>query len=173
MEVKAKRTNKKFTHEEDMKLRKLISKHGENAWEEVASEMIGRNVRQCHDRWTYYLSPKVSTVPWTEEEDEKLIQLTKELNGKWVQIAKRFKGRNDIQIKNRWNTLRKTMDLPDIHKKKKAKENKQTTKVTHSISNPIENKTSSLVNKLLDNLVLNLQSEESSYDIFNFDNSFW
>ena len=170
MEVKAKRTNKKFTPEEDAKLTKLIAKHGENAWEEVSSQMKGRNVRQCHDRWTYYLSPKVSTLPWSAEDDQKLIQLTKELNGKWVQIAKRFKGRNDIQIKNRWNNLKKTMDLPDIRKKKKDLEKSKTNKV--EASDQIE-KRSSMVNKILDSLIISLQTDDNNFDIFNFDNSFW
>ena len=115
---KTKRTNKKFSQEEDARLRKLVNEYGESAWEEIAYQMKGRNPRQVHDRWVYYLSPKVSNAPWTEEDDEKLIQLTKDLNGKWVQIAKRFKGRNDTQIKNRWNILKKRMNLPDIPKKK-------------------------------------------------------
>ena len=119
---KTKRTNKKFSPEEDVRLKKLVNEYGESAWEEIAYQMKGRNPRQVHDRWVYYLSPKVSNAPWTDEDDEKLIQLTKELNGKWVQIARRFKGRNDTQIKNRWNILKKRMALPDFPKKKNAKE---------------------------------------------------
>ena len=113
---KTKRTNKKFSHEEDNLLKKLVSEYGESSWEDVAYHMKGRNTRQCHDRWVYYLSPKVSNAPWTEEDDKKLIRLAKELNGKWVQIAKRFRGRNDTQIKNRWNTLKKHMTLPEFRK---------------------------------------------------------
>ena len=109
-----KRTNRKFSREEDLKLKELVKKYGEHAWEEVSFRMNGRNVRQCKDRWMYYLSPKVSNEPWTDEEDQKLIELVKELNGKWVQIAKRFRGRNDTQIKNRWNLLRKLNHLPAI-----------------------------------------------------------
>ena len=117
MKAHKKRLNKKFTPEEDRKLKSLIKKLGENAWEEVVYLMEGRNMRQCKDRWTYYLSPKVKNLPWTPEDDARLIKLAKELNGKWVQISKRFKGRNDTQIKNRWNTLKKTMILPSIPKK--------------------------------------------------------
>ena len=113
-----KRTNNKFTYEEDRMLRKLVKDYGESAWEEIATQMHGRNPRQCHDRWAYYLSPKINHAPWTDEEDKRLIKAYNELNGKWVQIAKRFKGRNDVQIKNRWNTLKKIMELPKIKKPK-------------------------------------------------------
>ena len=107
MEMTKKRTNKKFSSQEDAKLKQLVKQYGQNAWEEVSTRMNGRNIRQCKDRWFYYLSPKVRSDPWTEEDDAKLIKLVGELNGKWVMIAKRFKGRNDTQIKNRWNTLKK------------------------------------------------------------------
>ena len=122
-EKKKKRTNKKFSVEEDQKLKKLVQEFGEFAWEEISLRMRGRNVRQCHDRWVYYLSPKVSTAPWTDEEDQRLIKLAQKLNGKWVQIAKRFKGRNDTQIKNRWNILKKKMNLPVINRHCKTKNN--------------------------------------------------
>ena len=112
MEMPKKRTNKKFSSEEDAKLRQLVKQYGQNAWEEVSTRMNGRNIRQCKDRWFYYLSPKVKSDPWTEEDDAKLIKLVSELNGKWVMIARRFKGRNDTQIKNRWNTLKKLQDQP-------------------------------------------------------------
>ena len=113
-----KRRNNKFTYEEDAQLRKLVKQYGENNWIDVASHMRGRNARQVHDRWVYYLSPKVSNLPWTDEEDEKLIKLTKELNGKWVQISKRFDGRTDNQIKNRWNLLKKRYCLESPTKKR-------------------------------------------------------
>ena len=115
---KGKRKNNKFTYEEDAKLRKLVNEYGEKSWDIIASHMKGRNIRQVHDRWVYYLSPNVCNSPWTDEEDEKLIHLTQELNGRWVQISKRFNGRNDTQIKNRWNFLKKRLSLPDLPKKR-------------------------------------------------------
>ena len=116
--MKTKRTNHKFTAQEDAKLRKLVREYGTCSWEEVASHMEGRNQRQCHDRWIYYLSPSINNSPWTDEEDERLLSLCKELNYKWVKISKHFKGRNDTQIKNRWNTLKKKLNLPDIIRRK-------------------------------------------------------
>ena len=116
---KSNRTNRKFKPEEDAKLRSLVSKYGEMAWNEIANEMEGRNVRQCHDRWFYYLTPQLNNTPWTKEEDKRLIKLAKEYKGKWVAISKHFNRRTDTQIKNRWNILKKTMKLPEFRRKKK------------------------------------------------------
>ena len=109
-----KRTNQKFKPEEDQYLRKLVKQFGLFAWEEIANLMGTRNARQCHDRWHYYLSPRINNEPWTEEDDRRLIKECYEMNGKWVKIAKKFKGRTDTQIKNRWNILKKNLGLPDI-----------------------------------------------------------
>ena len=114
-----KRTNHKFKPEEDLQLRKLVKQYGVLSWEEIATLMEGRNARQCRDRWYYYLSPKINNEPWSAEEDRRLIQICYELNGKWTKIAKRFKGRTDTQIKNRWNTLKKTLNLPNIKQQTK------------------------------------------------------
>ena len=135
--------------------------------------MNGRNIRQCHDRWVYYLSPRVCNDPWAQEDDEKLIRLAQELNGKWVQIAKRFKGRNDTQIKNRWNTLRKTKDLPEIRKKKVPTANDQNrTPIIDSSKYEGQNQCD-MINSILDNFT-NRASNEESFDPFNtIDNGFW
>ena len=109
-----KRTNNKFTKEEDCRLRQLVNQYGEGCWDEISARMKTRNFRQCHDRWVYFLSPKINNSPWTLEEDKKLIKLVNELQGKWVRISKRFRGRNDTQIKNRWNFLKRTRHLEDI-----------------------------------------------------------
>ena len=116
-----KRTNRKFSKEEDNRLKELVREYGENSWDDIALQMKDRNIRQCHDRWFFYLSPKINNAPWTEEEDKKLIKYAEQLNGKWVQIAKHFKGRNDTQIKNRWNSLKKRITLPEFTRKRTKK----------------------------------------------------
>ena len=121
MEYMARRTNHKFRPEEDMKLRRLVSKYGELAWNEIAAEMDERNARQCHDRWTYYLSPALNCSPWTQEEDKRLIRLAKQYKGKWVAISKHFNRRTDTQIKNRWNILKKKMNLPELPRRRHNK----------------------------------------------------
>ena len=100
----------KFTQSEDTLLKKLVSKYGENKWEEIASQIPGRNTRQCHDRWVYYLNPNVKKSPWTEEEEKMLCKCVREIGPHWVRIARFFEGSTDTQIKNKWNVLKRRMD---------------------------------------------------------------
>ena len=106
----------KFTLEEDMLLRKLVTQFGENNWQQVARRMEKRNPRQCKERWCNYLSPQVRNTPWTPEEDELLLNKVNEIGQKWVRISKYFPMRTDINIKNRYMVLmrrnRKENDAP-------------------------------------------------------------
>ena len=67
--------------------------------------MEGRNARQCRERWKHYLSPKVSTGPWTEAEDQLLNEKYSEYGSQWARISKFFMNRTDITVKNRWISL--------------------------------------------------------------------
>lgn len=99
------RVNCRFSAKEDKHLADLVARYGENDWKTIANKMPGRNKRQCKDRWTRYLSPNVNNGPWTEEEENKLINLVHSLDHRWTEIAKHFQGRNDSQIKNRYHIL--------------------------------------------------------------------
>ena len=100
-----------FSPEEDEKLKKLVALKGCLKWEEIAKEMDGLNARQCRDRYTNFLDPKIISKPWTKEEEQRLLHLVKVMGNCWVQISKRFKGRTDIQIKNKYNSLIQKLEL--------------------------------------------------------------
>ncbi|EAX95430.1 Myb-like DNA-binding domain containing protein [Trichomonas vaginalis G3] len=95
---------------EDAALQSLVKKYGDADWSAIANALRTKNSRQCHDRWFYYLSPKLNRNPFTEEEDNKLIQLEKKYGQHWVKIAKHFSGRTDTQIKNRWNVIKRRLE---------------------------------------------------------------
>ena len=95
---------KKFSPEEDQKLRELVQKHGEHSWNLISSLMENRNQRQCRERWKHYLSCdlKESIKPWTKDEDMIIMTKYNEHGAKWTKIAKELPGRSDLQVKNRY-----------------------------------------------------------------------
>ena len=112
-------TKRKFSQLEDKLLTSLVHEYeAENKrvdlrdkmWVEISSKIANRNPRQCHDRWTYYLSPDVDKTPWTEEEDNKLIDNVHNIGPRWVKISNVMPGRTDIQIKNRWNVIKRRVE---------------------------------------------------------------
>lgn len=115
----------KFTLEDDELLKKLVARYGENNWIRVANGMQNRNERQCRERWVYYLSPKINTSPWTEEEDQLLISKVHEMGNKWVKISAYFPFRTDAMIKNRYNLLKR-------HEAKMKKKSSKSSKKTSS-----------------------------------------
>ena len=133
--IKYIKSHEKFTEIEDQRLREVVARFEEYDWNVIASEMPGRNPRQCKERWTYYLSPTLNTSPWTNEEDNLLLMKQMELGSKWVKISKFFDNRTDAMVKNRFNVL--------MRKKKKGLLNlpmgvifQDQSSVTETIRNP-------------------------------------
>ncbi|OHT17572.1 Myb-like DNA-binding domain containing protein [Tritrichomonas foetus] len=92
----------KFSVEEDQILRELVAQHGEKNWSVVASHMPDRSPRQCRERWTNYLSPKLNNNEWLPEEDSVLLARYEEFGSRWVLISKYLEGRTDQMVKNRY-----------------------------------------------------------------------
>ena len=106
--------HKKWSKEEDEKLKKLVEEFGVNDWRHLAKKMEGRNSRQCRERYQYYLNPSLIQGQWTREEDELIISLRNNLGPQWMKISKYFEHRTDAMIKNRFHFL--------VRKEKKKKE---------------------------------------------------
>jgi hypothetical protein len=64
--------------------------------------MPGRKSKQCRERWTNVVDPKLNYAPWSEEEEQILVLAQQELGNKWSQIEKRLPGRSANSIKNYW-----------------------------------------------------------------------
>lgn len=110
LNTQAKERNKKrkFTPEEDEKLRELVQSHGQKQWDVIARNIsTDRTARQCRDRWKHYLSPSVSQKEWTITEDRLLLTCTQKYGAQWAALVKFFPGRTDINLKNRWNKLQR------------------------------------------------------------------
>lgn len=95
----------RFSHEEDMQLKRLVEEHGVNDWDLIASLMPERNARQVRERWSNYLDPNVNLEPWSEEEEDLLIKKHMELGNHWKKIAEFFVNRTDINVKSKYRHL--------------------------------------------------------------------
>jgi hypothetical protein len=93
-----------FRTDEDEVLRTLVDRLGSNSWAEIASNMAGRNARQCRDRWNHYLHQWVS-LPRTVREDGILVRQIRDLGFRWAQIANFLPLRTVLDVKTRWNEL--------------------------------------------------------------------
>jgi hypothetical protein len=100
----------KFGPDEDTRLTSLVQLHGPRNWKLVASRMPGRNPRQCRERWKHYLKPSINRGDWTEAEDDLLVSKYRELGPKWSQISAFFVSRTDVDLKNRYQRIRRLIN---------------------------------------------------------------
>lgn len=94
-----------FKKEEDEMLTNLVEKYGENNWSQIASEMPGRNIRQCRERWQNNLQGKILKNKWTKEEETLLKQKVNEVGTKWKMLENYFPGRTSYNIRNKWTCI--------------------------------------------------------------------
>ncbi|CAF0940004.1 unnamed protein product [Didymodactylos carnosus] len=100
-----KKNYKKWTNEEDQKLREGRERFGENEWNQVAKHVGGhRTDSQCQHRWERVLNPSIVKGPWTNEEDNKVRELVEKYGARqWSLIAKHLTGRVGKQCRERWH----------------------------------------------------------------------
>lgn len=101
-----------FTPSEDQRLKELVDKFGDKEWKYIARCMPGRTTRQCRERYKNYLDPKFKNKPWTQEENQLLIEKYNEIGPKWSQLSQFFDSRSEVNIKNHWTSLSSKMKLP-------------------------------------------------------------
>ena len=99
-----------FSPEEDIRLVQLVQFYGIDNWGTISKHMVNRSARQCKDRWINFLSPGLNKNPWTQEEDDILLEKYQEMGSQWKVISKFFKGRTHIAIRNRMLKLKRHME---------------------------------------------------------------
>ena len=159
--------NNKFTSVEDVMLREAVKKHGTNDWKVVAKELPGRNPRQCKDRWQGYLSPDISNEPWTQYEDEMLVEKYKEFGPKWKYISTFFKNRTDINIKNRWQFRQRRLKKEEMQKSRAVIDDRKCCKNT--LHNNTNMKKSLPIPIISQN---KFETQDISFENFVFSNDF-
>lgn len=115
------RHNKKFTHEEDEKLKELVKTYGEGAWSCIAEKMEGRNRKQVRERYINFLKKERVVSEFTSKEDAIILQHVHKKGRKWSEIAELLVGRTPIMIKNRYYA--KLRKIAKAEEKNKLKDN--------------------------------------------------
>jgi hypothetical protein len=94
---------RRFSKEEDEKLRRLIRQYGTHDWATVSNLLSDRTPRQCRHRYRNYLANERQHMGWTREDDQMVIAKFQEFGPKWVRIAALLPGRSGNDVKNRWH----------------------------------------------------------------------
>lgn len=105
---------KPWKHEEDLKLKELVETLGLKKWAQMAVQLNesfnnDRKGKNCRERWNNHLDPNINKGEWTYEEDLTLLTKHKILGRKWSSISRELPGRTENSVKNRWNTLMKSV----------------------------------------------------------------
>ncbi|KAL5580434.1 hypothetical protein UlMin_012876 [Ulmus minor] len=111
-----------WSPEEDEKLLNYITKHGHGCWSSVPKLAgLQRCGKSCRLRWINYLRPDLKRGPFSQQEENLIVELHAVLGNRWSQIAAQLPGRTDNEIKNLWNScikkkLRQRGIDPNTHK---------------------------------------------------------
>jgi len=118
--IKGQNPRSSWLEEEDARLIELVGAIGERNWALIAQELPGRIGKQCRERWRNHLNPSIRHDPFTEEEDQTIIRLVKELGTRWARISELMEGRTENAIKNRYYCFLKGKFEPRPRKRTKA-----------------------------------------------------
>ncbi|KAG5054493.1 hypothetical protein GLYMA_03G082400v4 [Glycine max] len=102
-----------WTEEDDDTLTNAVQVFNGKNWKKIAEFLPGKSEVQCLHRWQKVLHPELVKGPWTQEEDDKIIEMVSTHGPKkWSLISKSLPGRIGKQCRERWcNHLN-----PDIKK---------------------------------------------------------
>lgn len=68
----------------------------------IAQHIDGKTGKQVRERYINKLDPTIKRCPWTEEEDQKILDMFLEQGPKWSAISNELQGRPENTVKNRF-----------------------------------------------------------------------
>jgi hypothetical protein len=75
---------------------------GTISWHKVATQLPGRNNKDCRKRWHYSIAHTIRKGTWSKEEDAKLLDAVDKYGFRWSKVAKAVGSRNGDQVFKRW-----------------------------------------------------------------------
>ncbi|XP_014247451.1 snRNA-activating protein complex subunit 4 [Cimex lectularius] len=161
-----------FELQEDRVL--LTLKHKFNLEVEDLSKVIkNRTIKQIRERFDNTLTPDkdVKFGEWTEEEDNQLLALVGELGEtRWSDIAKKLKTRNRVQVRHRYNCLRKkfaedpNLTISEIRRAKRPYKSKRKVQNTQFLSRLANKKGKKMIKAQdIDKMVQSVYSKKAQH----------
>lgn len=83
--IKGFKLRRQWTQEEDLQLKELVQKYGFH-WSKISPFLSQRSGKQIREHYLNQLRPDLNTEPWSLEEDEKIVEIYKEVGGRWSVI---------------------------------------------------------------------------------------
>ncbi|KXX81397.1 Myb-related protein B [Madurella mycetomatis] len=103
------RTRRNWTPEEDELLRVAVNTALAESrpllWRELAKSVPGRSNKDCRRRWWNSLADGTAKGPWSEEEDERLIEAVRKHGTSWSRVAQVVRSRNPDQCSSHWSQV--------------------------------------------------------------------
>jgi myb proto-oncogene protein len=99
---------RKWTADEDVKLKYAVRMHGGQNWKRIAALVPGRARKGCFSRWQTILDTNIDPTTaragrWTADEDKKLNHAFLTHGSKdWATITALVPGRTKVQCQSRW-----------------------------------------------------------------------
>lgn len=144
-----------FSLEEDQKLLSLVSQHGDQDFELIASKMEGRTIKEVRYHYFKELNPNIDSSNWLPEEESLLIQLFKSYGENWSLFTKEFPNRTADSIKSKFFTIKSQIKVPQ-------QENNEDGNLAPSREVDLENVLKPFVDKVFD-------EEADPFDNFDFE----
>ena len=87
----------------------LASASNQPNWQKISVNLGSRGfqktARQCMQRWSDHLNPRIIKTRWTPAESRKLFELHKTHGSQWKTISSEFPGRSHNYLKNQFFSL--------------------------------------------------------------------
>eukprot|EP00762_Andalucia_godoyi_P006203 ANDGO_01695.mRNA.1 Myb-like protein C len=104
---------RKWSAEEDARLRESVCKHGTKNWKVVSDDVGGgRDAYSCYQHWIRVLHPGISKDKFSREELFQLAWLVRVYGaGNWRSVSRGLFGRTDLQCRTKFSEIsRRTSD---------------------------------------------------------------